>query len=398
MIKIAVSGAAGRIGRTIYTTLIGSDTYDIVFGVDAFGASDLPYPVYKSFADAELDADVIIDFSAPDALDDMLAYALTRKARLVIATTGYTPAQLEKIKDASKKVPVFKASNMSLGVNLLTALAKDAAKFLDDAYDVEIVETHHNHKLDAPSGTALTIAEAINEVRGNELVPVFGRHEARKRRDKSEIGIHAVRGGTVVGKHEVMFLGSGEVIRLAHESESKELYARGALRAAMFLMDKTEGFYDMTSILGNFHAVTAVSSEKDVALITLPSISFDNFLLLLQKINKHHINLDMISQNYNSDGTAAVSFTLSGKVFRKVEGFIPPELVQKTVLHTCKITAEGAGMEHKSGVALKVLSLLKSKGANVYAITTSETKISCCIDENSLEAAETALKKYYGIK
>lgn len=397
MIKIAVSGAAGRIGRTIYKTLIGSSEYEIVFGVDAFGASDLPYPVYKSFADVTLDADVIVDFSSPSALNDILAYALGRKCRVVLATTGYTEEQMNRIRMAAQQIAVFKASNMSLGVNLLASLSKEAAKFLGEAYDVEIVETHHNHKIDAPSGTALTLAEAINSVRDNSLVPKYGRHGTDCRREKNEIGIHAIRGGTVVGKHDVMFLGAGEVIKLSHEAESKEVFARGALRAASFLMDKAAGFYDMTSIIGNFYAVTTVSAEKDVALLTLPSIPFADFLALLAEIKKQDVNLDMISQNYNADGTAAVSFTAGQKDFVRIKEFIPAHLAQNIVLGAGKITAEGAGMEHKSGVALEVLSMLRDLGAKIYAITTSETKISCCIDEKSLPAAEAALKKYYGI-
>lgn len=398
MIKIAVSGAAGRIGRTIYKSLIGSTEFEAVFGVDINGADDLPYPVYKKFADAPLDADVIIDFSSPAALDDILAYAAEKRARLVIATTGYTPEQEKRIEYAAKDVPVFRASNMSLGVNLLGSLAKEAAKFLGEDYDIEIVETHHNHKLDSPSGTALTLAEEINSVREHSLSPVYGRHEARHRREKNEIGIHAVRGGTVVGKHEVMFLGTGEVITLAHESENKEVFVRGALRAAKFLMTKTSGLYDMTSIIAQNYAVTSVSTEQDVALVTLPRIAFDDFLTLLDAIKGNDINLDMISHHFNPDETAAVSFTLKGSDLAKAEGYIPACTVQKTVRGAAKITAEGAGMEHKSGVAADVLSLLRDAGAEIFAITTSETQISCCIDAKSLSAAETALKKYYGIK
>ena len=227
---------------------------------------------------------------------------------------------------------------------------------------------------------------------------VYGRHAAKQRRSPDEIGIHAVRGGTVVGKHEVLFLGSGEVIRLCHESENKEVFAVGALRAAEFILGKSKGFYDMTSILGSFHAVTSVSSESDVVLVTLPSVTFDDFLALLGKLKRLHINLDMISQNYNADGTAAVSFTLGEADYRKAAHYISEHTSANIVRDACKLTAEGAGMEHKSGVAADVLSLLGKKGAKVYAITTSETKISCCIDSASLATAEKALKSYYGIK
>ena len=351
MIKIAISGAAGRIGRTIYKSLIGSTEFEPVFGVDVNGADDLPYPVYKSFAASPLDADVVIDFSSPAALDDILAYAAEKKCRLVLATTGYTPEQEKRVEYAANEVPVFRASNMSLGVNLLGNLAKEAAKFLGEDYDIEIVETHHNRKLDSPSGTALTLANEINSVRDNSLVYTYGRHEVKHRREANEIGIHAVRGGTVVGKHEVMFLGTGEVITLMHESENKEVFVRGALRAAKFLMDKQSGLYDMTSIIAQNYAVTSVSTEKDVALVTLPRISFDGFLTLLDTIKRNDINLDMISHHFNEDATVAVSFTLGDADVKKAEGLIPADIPSSTVRGAAKITTEGAGMQHRSGVS-----------------------------------------------
>ena len=314
MIKIAISGAAGRIGRTIYKSLIGSTEFEPVFGVDVGGADDLPYPVYKSFAASPLDADVVIDFSSPAALDDILAYAAEKKCRLVLATTGYTPEQEKRVEYAANEVPVFRASNMSLGVNLLGNLAKEAAKFLGEDYDIEIVETHHNRKLDSPSGTALTLANEINSVRDNSLVYTYGRHEVKHRREANEIGIHAVRGGTVVGKHEIMFLGTGdgkheimflgtgEVITLMHESENKEVFVRGALRAAKFLMDKQSGLYDMTSIIAQNYAVTSVSTEKDVALVTLPRISFDGFLTRHHQAQRHQPGHDQPPLQRGRDG------------------------------------------------------------------------------------------------
>ena len=207
-----------------------------------------------------------------------------------------------------------------------------------------------------------------------------------------------MRGGTVVGKHEIMFLGTGEVITLMHESENKEVFVRGALRAAKFLMDKQSGLYDMTSIIAQNYAVTSVSTEKDVALVTLPRISFDGFLTLLDTIKRNDINLDMISHHFNADATVAVSFTLGDADVKKAEGLIPADIPSSTVRGAAKITTEGAGMQHRSGVAADVLSALRDAGADVLAITTSETQISCCIDAKSLPAAEAAVKKYYGIK
>ena len=369
MVKIALSGAAGRMCRTIYKSLIGSKTFEIVYGIDTFIPDDLPFPVYSNTKDIKEKADVIIDFSRADSLNDLLAFAVASNTKLVIATTGHTDAQIKAIEEASKKVAIFKASNMSLGVNLLSNLAKEAAKFLGEDFDVEIVEMHHNQKLDAPSGTAMTLAEDINSVRDNPLIPQFGRHETAHKREKNEIGIHAVRGGSIVGKHDVMFIGKGETVTLSHESASKEVFSEGALRAALYIMDTANGLYDMHSILGNFYAVTSVTADKDISFIELPYVTADKFLALLQHIKDANISLDMISKG--TDYTA-----ISGCV---------------------KLNTEGAGMEHKSGVALEVLSILHNLGATVYAIKTSETKISSCINADVLDKAVVELKKYYGI-
>ncbi|MEG2273834.1 MAG: 4-hydroxy-tetrahydrodipicolinate reductase [Clostridia bacterium] len=397
MIKLALSGASGRMGRTVFKSLIGSEDFTIVFGVDPFLPTDLPFPIYKSFDEATMQADVIVDFSVAASLDAILSYALKTHTKVVLATTGYNQQQIESIVEASKQIAIFKASNMSLGINLLANLSKEAMKFLGDSYDVEIVETHHNQKLDAPSGTALTLASAINEVRENALVPMFGRHETAHRREKSEIGIHAIRGGTVVGKHDVMFLGAGEMVKLSHEAENKEVLARGALRAAGFLNDKKVGLFDMNSILGDYYAVTTVNAESNISLITLPSISSDEFLSLLLNIKNEDINLDMISENFNVEGNLAVSFTLADADLPATKKLIPKSIFYTATVGTAKLNTEGAGMEHKSGVALEVLTILKNLGAKVYAITTSETKISCSIESKYLEKAELALKKYYGI-
>jgi 4-hydroxy-tetrahydrodipicolinate reductase len=398
MLRIAVSGAGGRIGRQIYKTLIDRTDIEIVFGVDKMSVLDLPYPVYKCFSDSPLSCDVVIDFSNPQGTDDLLEYGTTRKIPLVIATTGHTEEQLARIGFASRVIPVFKASNMSLGVNLLSNLAKESAKFLGDSYDVEIVETHHRMKQDAPSGTALSLAEAINEVRDNALVPEFGRHERTKRREAQEIGIHAVRGGTVVGKHDVMFLGSGEVITLSHEAESKEVFVRGALRAAAFLIGKKPDLYDMNSILGSFYAVTTVSVEHNVSIVTLSPIACEEFLELLGAIKRKNINLDMISQSFTPEGKVSVSFTMNDHDLPAVEKIMESQnLPFRSRIGTAKLTAEGAGMEHKAGVAVDVLTTLKGAGADVYAITTSEIKIACCVSEDASSAAEVALRKYYKI-
>jgi len=397
MINIAICGASGRMGRTIYKNLIASNEFEIVFGVDACPPTDMPFPVYKSFTECDLSADVIIDYSTPKALEDILDYAIANEAKIVLCTTGHSAEQLELISEASKRIPIFKSSNMSLGVNLLANLAKEATKFLGDTYDVEIIETHHNAKLDAPSGTALMLADAVRDVRSN-LVPSYGRHGDSTRRNPSDIGIHAVRGGTVVGKHEVCFFGTGEEIKLSHESESKEVFIRGSLRAAKYLLDKSHGIYDMNSIIGDYYAVTTITGEKDITLIALDKTTPSDFICLLKHIAEENINLDMISQSINNDGTVSVSFTLSDFDNQKMFNLLDrANFTYYKLSSTAKLSIEGAGMEHKSGVALDVLNILTAMNASIFAITTSETKISCCINSSSLCKAEEALKEHYGI-
>ncbi len=400
MIRIIFNGIGGRIGQTMYKFLSTSEDYKIVAGADKrYAGEKLNIPVYNSLAEVKENADVLIDFSIPDALDEVLSFALERKLKAVVATTGHTPAQMEKINAAAKEIAVFKASNMSLGISIITSIAKETAGFLGNGYDVEIIEQHHNQKLDAPSGTALTIADAINETRDNHCEYVYGRHDAHKRREASEIGIHAVRGGSIVGKHEIMYIGNGEVITLTHESQNKEVFVAGALRAADFLMDKSCGFYDMHSIIGNMYSVTRVSVENDITLITIPVINAAKYVELLTKLGENNINLDMISQTMNSDDTVAVSLTFPdadcekayAELYKSGTAYFAKE-------HTSKITSEGAGMAHQCGVAKDVLKLLASAGATVYSITTSETKISCCVNSSAVPAAEKALKSYYGIK
>lgn len=396
MIKLAICGAGGRIGRTIYKTLVGNNDFEIQFGVDKFGGNDLPFPVFKSFAESNGNCDVIIDFSNASSLEDILSFAIAKRASVILATTGHSEAQLAEIKAASKKIAIFKASNMSLGVNLLCNLAKEATKFLGDSFDIEIVETHHNKKLDSPSGTALSIYQALNSVR--ELNAVYGRHDKAKRREPNEIGIHAVRGGTVVGKHDVHFFGNGEELTISHESESKEVFVGGALRAAAYMSEKKVGLYDMNSIIGDYYAVTTVSGEDGVSLVSLSEIEQTEFLDLLNLIAQNEINLDMISQSIGTNGKVSVSFTLSNCDSKLCYDLLKLQEIKFSTTENCsKLTIEGAGMEHKSGVAVEVLNLLMENGTKIYAITTSETKISCCIDAASLSKAELLLKDHFEI-
>lgn len=241
MTKIIMAGSSGAMGKAVSTCAAKRDDCEIVAGID-LKATDNGYPVYNSIADFNGEADVIIDFSHPSLLTSLLDYAKAHKTPAVICTTGLSEQQVAEVKEASKIVPIFYSGNMSLGVNLLINLSKKAAEVLGDSFDIEIVEKHHNQKLDAPSGTALMIANAINETLDNRCDYEYDRHSKRAKRPKNEIGIHAVRGGTIVGEHEVMFAGHDEIITISHSARSKEVFAAGSVNAAIFLKTQAPDF------------------------------------------------------------------------------------------------------------------------------------------------------------
>ncbi|MBQ4160012.1 MAG: 4-hydroxy-tetrahydrodipicolinate reductase [Clostridia bacterium] len=249
MTRIMLSGCNGKMGRVIDRLVAERDDVKIVCGVDINDVQNSDYPVFTSPKKCTCECDVIIDFSHPNSLEGILNYATENQVAAVICTTGLTQAQKESMTEASKVTPIFFSANMSLGVNLLIDLAKRAAKLLEGSFDIEIVEKHHNQKIDAPSGTALAIADAIGDVLEQKPVYTYDRHSVRKKRGKDEIGIHAVRGGTIVGEHEIIFAGADEVIELKHHAASKEIFAVGAVKAAIFLKDKAPGMYSMTDLV-----------------------------------------------------------------------------------------------------------------------------------------------------
>ena len=253
MTKILIWGIGGKMGKNILECLPSFENAQCVGGVDKFAdAHQFSVPVFKSGKDINVDADVIIDFSRPDALEDILEYALAHKIGIMLATTGYSPEQQAQIDKASKSIAVFQSSNMSLGVNLMIELCRKAANFLGNNFEVEIIEQHHNQKVDAPSGTALSIANAINEEFDNSKEFVYGRSGKNSKRQNKEIGIHAVRGGTIVGKHDVLFIGKDEVITIKHEAQSRMVFAQGAIRAGLFLATKKQGKYSMKELVAEF--------------------------------------------------------------------------------------------------------------------------------------------------
>ena len=249
MISILLSGCNGKMGKTVTQYLANRDDCSISAGVDLCLDANGGYTVFDSFSDVVVDFDVILDFSIASNLDNLLDFALKVKKPLVICTTGYSDEQIAKINDASKFIPIFFSYNMSLGISLLTELAVKAANVLGNDFDIEIIEKHHNNKIDAPSGTAYKIAEAINADNNEKFNYKFDRHSERAKRNVNEIGIHSVRGGTIVGEHEVIFAGNDEVVTLSHTAYSKNIFACGAINAVKFICDKPQGIYTMKDLL-----------------------------------------------------------------------------------------------------------------------------------------------------
>lgn len=250
MVRAIMHGCNGKMGRVITGLISEDEGIRIVAGVDAYTAVPNEYPVFDSIEKCDVEADVVIDFSNASAVDGLLSYCRVRKLPVVLCTTGLSEAQLAEVEDAAKETAVLKSANMSLGINLLLRLLQDAAKVLGPAgYDIELVERHHNQKVDAPSGTAIALADSVNEALDHQYTYVYDRSQVRQKRDKKEIGISAVRGGTIVGDHEVIFAGTDEVIEFRHTAYSKSVFGKGAVEAAKFLAGKPAGRYDMSDVI-----------------------------------------------------------------------------------------------------------------------------------------------------
>ena len=250
MVKVIFCGCFGRMGNAVRQIIKDEADMEIVAGVDIMDGT-VEFPVYKVVTDVKEEADVIIDFSSPKALASLLDYATSKNVPVVLCTTGFSEEQLTDIKAASEKVAILRSANMSLGINTLVKLLQTATEILaNNGYDIEIVERHHNQKKDAPSGTALLLADAINKTADGKYDYVYDRSDRREVRPKNEIGISAVRGGSIVGDHDVIFAGLDEVIEISHRAYSRSVFAKGAVSAAAYLAGKPAGMYDMGNVIG----------------------------------------------------------------------------------------------------------------------------------------------------
>ncbi len=247
MVKVIINGCNGKMGQNLAEAIKDSDGIEAVAGIDRVDTGDNDFPVFTDTKAINVEADVIIDFSVPVATMNALEYAVESKTPIVIATTGFDKEQEEKIKEASSVIPVFKSSNMSYEVNLMSKLVAQMAQKLPES-DIEIVETHHNRKIDSPSGTALILADSINKAMDDKFEYEYNRHSKRESRSKNEIGIHSIRGGTEAGTHSVIFFGNYESIEIKHNVSSRKVFAYGAIKAAKYLVNKDAGFYNMDSM------------------------------------------------------------------------------------------------------------------------------------------------------
>ena len=247
--KVIINGySGGTMGQVLTKCVADDEELELVAGISPKHHDVDGFNTYSSFADVKEDSDVVIDFSNPLALDGILEYCLKTKTPVVLATTGYNDEEMEKIHEAAKQIPVFLSFNMSLGVNILLKLVKEAAKNLAN-FDIEIIEKHHNKKVDSPSGTAVMIANAVKEIREQSEF-IYGRHGRTGKRQQNEVGIHAVRGGTIVGEHSAIFAGNDEILEINHSARSKNVFAEGAIAAAKYLVNQQPGFYNMDDMLG----------------------------------------------------------------------------------------------------------------------------------------------------
>lgn len=251
MTKVIMNGCNGKMGQTISSLIAADEEIEIVAGIDAYDKGQNAYPVFTDIQQCEIAADALIDFSTAAAVDKLLDYCVEKKLPCVLCTTGLSDAQLAKVEEAAAKTAILKSANMSLGINMLLKMLKEAVSVLAPAgFDIDIVEKHHNQKLDAPSGTALALADSMKEELDDGYGYVYDRSTKREKRSTKEIGISAVRGGTIVGDHDVIFAGADEVITFSHRAYSKAVFGKGAIQAAKFLAGKPAGMYDMSDVIG----------------------------------------------------------------------------------------------------------------------------------------------------
>lgn len=400
MINVAICGINGKMGQVVANTIPKHEGVALAAGIDLYpDALKNDVPVFSAISECTVPLDVVIDFSRPTAIEGNLKYCKENQIPIIIATTGCSAEQKAMIKKAAEEIPVFFSSNMSLGVNMQFELVKQVADFYGDVADIEIIERHHNLKVDAPSGTAVTLAEIINASHDNQLEYKYGRSPQDGRREKKELGIHSVRGGTIVGEHDVMFITDSEVLTISHQAQTKQVFADGAITAAKYIIDKAPGLYSMKDIVYQSRSVTNLSRVEDEAVITIHGLPNDLSILaqVFSLIAEKSINVDIIAQAISANRTKELSFSVAGKdleaALDALSEIKDAEISAMTDL--TKISVEGLGMEVMYGVAAKVFSVLDQADVDILLVTTDETKITFCVTNDQAEAAVHAVSSLF---
>ena len=405
MISVLINGISGRMGHAIYAACNASrDAFLALCGVDKFPAdAAIACPVYADYSEIQEQPDIVIDFSIPAAMPPALQFALARGIPFIVGTTGLSENEHMLLKSAAEHIPVFQTGNMSLGVNLQLALTKLATAALHPNFDAEIIEKHHNLKIDAPSGTALMLADAIASQRADEPAYQCGRHEKNRRRSKGEIGIHSLRGGTVVGEHEVLFLGEDEVLSISHAAYSKRVFAVGALRAAAYLMGKPAGLYNMQHVIAEEDVSARLYTLDDQAVITLSPLpaKADAARTIFEAIAAAGVCVDMLSLPPTSGKTNVIGFSLDKAQLSVAQNAL------KSLIKRCpgvnieahspvtKLSIEGSGMALKRGVAARLFAALDDAGIAIKLATSSETRIEVCVNSADAERAARQIHQHF---
>lgn len=396
MVRVIIVGFTGKMGQAIYTAAGNRpNDFRVVAGVDKLaGEANYPVPVYKDISLVREEADAVLDFSNPESLYSELPYCREKGLFAVIGTTALTDKDKEFMDSYALSVPIFSSGNMSLGVNLQLQLVKKAALTFGLAYEPEIVEKHHHLKVDAPSGTAIMLADAINSQYPEDVKYTYGRYTRTERRKNAELGIHSVRGGTIVGEHECYFIGTDEVLEINHRAYSKQIFAQGALRAALFMRDKQPGLYSMQDIVLENDVLSNLYATDGQAIIMVKGLSGkDSLKQVFSALAEKGIFVDMISVAKFSE----VSFTVrSSKLYAAVAQVEKlkekmSELKVYDIDNVTKITVEGIGMEFRHGIAAQIFEVLAEANVDILLVTTSETKVAVAIDNEAVPAALKAL-------
>lgn len=402
MTRVIIRGWFGKMGQMLAECAAGFPNIQIAAGVDIVAPSaPPPVPYFTSLDDCDVPADVILDFTRADSLPELLRFAKRSGVRPIVATTGHTQEDIKAIEETSRHVAIFRAANMSIGINALAEAAAGVANALPN-FDVEIIESHHNTKVDAPSGTAYLLANIINEQKHNQMEYVYDRHCRRQARAANEIGMHAIRGGTIAGEHEALFAGPDEIVTLTHKAYSRKVFALGALRAAEYLSDKPAGLYTMRDLLLEKSGVTHMTVDRNQAMLTLSQLQSgaSSVARVLRALAEIGVNIDMISQTAPIGGALDLSFTLprsdvacATQTLQALKMSAHLEVATDIV----KLTVAGPGMATQSGVAARVFDLLGKRDVQVRLITTAETQISMCIDGREEETAARELRAAFNI-